>query len=407
YIALKFWKSTGLLYAIHNKERDMIETLNQEFYFYEGQDNVGRNSGAYVFRPKHPTTKRVGLDAPVTVRVVKGPLVQEVHQTFCPWVSQVVRLYKGAKYAEFQWIVGPIDTEDGQGKEVVSLFTSNLQNDRIFYTDSNGREMLERVQDMRETWDYRAVDPISGNYYPVTSRIYIQDRRKDVQLSVVTDRPQGGTSLGTGLLELMVHRRLLRDDGLGVDEPLNDEGVDRNGIIFTGKHYVVLDTIANSAKLLRHLALQVHLEPTVMFTPVTDKKPGYKMMQQQTFLTNPLPDNVHILTLDRISANETNFYLLRLEHVYEADGPPESSAPAHVTLENLFKPFDIYWAEETTLGGNYSPDDVDRLQWTTNDGDLTDESINSPDFKPKMEPPFNIILHPMEIRTFRVQIVKY
>ncbi|XP_059142401.1 lysosomal alpha-mannosidase-like, partial [Physella acuta] len=95
YIALKFWKSTGLLYAIHNKERDMIETLNQEFYFYEGQDNVGRNSGAYVFRPKHPTTKRVGLDAPVTVRVVKGPLVQEVHQTFCPWVSQVVRLYKG------------------------------------------------------------------------------------------------------------------------------------------------------------------------------------------------------------------------------------------------------------------------------------------------------------------------
>ena len=28
--------------------------------------------------------------------------------------------------------------------------------------------------DHRETWNLTVVDPVSGNYYPVTSRIYIQ-----------------------------------------------------------------------------------------------------------------------------------------------------------------------------------------------------------------------------------------
>ena len=40
--------------------------------------------------------------------VQPGELVQEVHQTFNEWASQVVRLYAGADHVEIEWTVGPI-----------------------------------------------------------------------------------------------------------------------------------------------------------------------------------------------------------------------------------------------------------------------------------------------------------
>jgi len=35
--------------------------------------------------------------------------VQEVHQQFGPWASQVIRLYDGEKHVEMEWTVGPIN----------------------------------------------------------------------------------------------------------------------------------------------------------------------------------------------------------------------------------------------------------------------------------------------------------
>jgi len=40
----------------------------------------------------------------------------------------------------------------------------------------------------------------------------------------MNDRAQGGSSLNSGELELMIHRRLLVDDSRGVGEPLNEVG---------------------------------------------------------------------------------------------------------------------------------------------------------------------------------------
>lgn len=49
---------------------------------------------------------------------------------------------------------------------------------------------------------------IAANYYPVNTIAFIRDEEDAVQLSVVTDRSMGGTSLFEGDLELMLHRRL-------------------------------------------------------------------------------------------------------------------------------------------------------------------------------------------------------
>jgi hypothetical protein len=37
-----------------------------------------------------------------------GDVVDEIHQTFSSWVSQVVRIYKQENHVEFEWLVGPI-----------------------------------------------------------------------------------------------------------------------------------------------------------------------------------------------------------------------------------------------------------------------------------------------------------
>ena len=40
-----------------------------------------------------------------------GPLVNEIHQVVNEWVTQIIRIYKGKNYIEFNWLVGPIPVE--------------------------------------------------------------------------------------------------------------------------------------------------------------------------------------------------------------------------------------------------------------------------------------------------------
>ena len=74
-------------------------------------------TGAYIFRPddKKPITI---LGADVELEVLRGTQVDEVHQVFNNYVSQVVRIYKTEKVVEFEWLVGPILVDDDVGKEI-------------------------------------------------------------------------------------------------------------------------------------------------------------------------------------------------------------------------------------------------------------------------------------------------
>lgn len=65
-------------------------------------------------------------------------------------------------------------------------------------------------------------EPSSGNYYPVIAQIMIECQYSGTRLSVMPDRAQGGTSIQDGQIELMIHRRLVADDGRGVGEPLDE-----------------------------------------------------------------------------------------------------------------------------------------------------------------------------------------
>lgn len=141
----------------------------------------------------------------------------------------------------------------------------------IFYTDSNGRELLQRTLDSRPTWSLELEEPIAGNYYPITSKIVIVDVEQDVEFAVLTDRAQGGSSLANGDVELMVHRRCIHDDAFGVGEAL-EETAFGEGLVARGKHYVILGPKENSSSDIstaaqeRLLAQKKILEPWIFLS---------------------------------------------------------------------------------------------------------------------------------------------
>lgn len=186
----------------------VISQLSQNFLFYKGyagnnREIKNRSSGAYIFRPDPETVEEVvGLD--VALDVIRGDLVDEVHQVFNDWISQVVRIYKTEKYVEFEWLVGPIPIDDDIGKEIVTRFTTDINNDGVFFTDSNGREMIHRKRDSRETWNLVVNEPIAGNFYPINAKIVLGESNK--RLAILTDRSQGGSSMVDGTVEIMVRK---------------------------------------------------------------------------------------------------------------------------------------------------------------------------------------------------------
>lgn len=185
--------------------------LSQNFLYYKaaiGNNEVfdNRSSGAYIFRPD-PKTKETLITKEAKISLVRGDQVDEVHQVFNEWISQVVRVYKTEQFVEFEWLVGPIPINDLAGKEIVSRFYTVMKTKGVFYTDSNGREMLKRTRNFRDTWKVDLKESIAGNYYPVTAKIAIEDEVH--RLAILNDRAQGGSSIFDGTVELMVNNENL------------------------------------------------------------------------------------------------------------------------------------------------------------------------------------------------------
>lgn len=103
-----------------------------------------------------------------------------------------------------RWFKNLLYYRDHVGKEIINRFKTQLESDSTFYTDSNGREILKRVRNFRPTWKLSVLEPVSANYYPVTSKIFIRDEKQNIEFAVLTDRAQGGSSLNDGEIELMV-----------------------------------------------------------------------------------------------------------------------------------------------------------------------------------------------------------
>lgn len=351
---------TGFLKEVQLPNGETVP-LVQSFWYYQATSRYSgeKPSGAYAFNPSHKNPHIVNTKA--SYKIFRGPLVDEVHQVYTDWCTQVIRLYKNYNYIEFDWVIGPIPTgkfPNEQGLEIITRYETNFQNKQMFYTDANGRETIRRTRDYRPTWELQTGEEVASNYYPVTSWIFIRDLSKELQMTVLTDRSQGGSSMIDGTIELMLHRRLLYDDGYGMEEALNEPGHNFEGLIVRGKHRLIIDGAQESVRFLRKLSKTTSWNPTYIFRNVPSVH-SRNLVQNLNFMGmyEKLPVNIHLLSLEQWDNRNV---LIRLEHFYEINEDFKYSRETEVKLNDLFSTFIIVNVREMNLIGTEQLDESER-----------------------------------------------
>ncbi|KAL0709482.1 hypothetical protein Bca4012_016460 [Brassica carinata] len=407
HLKLSFSTDQGKTINYFNS-RTSVEPLKQTFSYYSSYNGLydiePQNSGAYVFRPNG--TFPIKPEGQVPLTVIRGPLVDEVHEQINPWISQVTRVYKGKEHVEVEFIVGNIPIIDGVGKEVVTQISSSLKSDKTFYTDSSGRDYIKRIRDYRSDWKLEVNQPVAGNYYPINHGIYLQDSQKE--FSVMVDRAIGGSSIVDGQVELMLHRRLLLDDSRGVAENLNETVCVQNkctGLTIQGKYYYRIDPSGEGAKWRRTFGQEIYSPLLLAFAQHDDGKPMSFNAASFSGIDSSysLPDNVALLTLQELDDGNV---LLRLAHLYEVGEDKDLSGVATVELKKLFPGKKIAKATEMSLSANQERSAMEkkRLVWKV-EGEATDGEMKNVKRGREIDPRKLVMeLYPMEIRTVLIRL---
>ncbi|KAK7282128.1 hypothetical protein RIF29_10693 [Crotalaria pallida] len=402
-LKLIYSKKEGKLTQYINSKSKVKESVEQKYKYYSGYGNDGTEnaqaSGAYVFRP-NGSSSLIKSHGEFPLTVVLGPIVHEVHQKINSWIYQTTRLYKGKEHAEVEFIVGPIPIDDGVGKEIAAEIRTNLASNKKFYTDSNGRDFVERIRDYRKDWPLEVNQPVAGNYYPINLGIYLKDKSKE--FSVLVDRSVGGSSIVDGQLELMVHRRLLEDDSRGVGEALNETVCINDkctGLTVLGKYYFRIDPVGEGARWRRSFGQEIYSPFLLAFT---ESEGNWGDSHVTTFSglesSYNLPDNVAIITLQDLGDGKV---LLRLAHLYEILEDEQLSAVATVELKKLFPHKQINKVSEVSLSANQERAEMERkrLVWQVKGSPKIGKWQRGRPIDPEK---LIVELGPTEIRTFTI-----
>uniref|UniRef100_A0A8D8LJC1 Alpha-mannosidase n=2 Tax=Cacopsylla melanoneura TaxID=428564 RepID=A0A8D8LJC1_9HEMI len=402
-IKLIFNGTTGLLEKI--VKNGVASKFKQNFYYYEGAKGynynpLNRASGAYIFRPSKD--EKIAVNETAEIKVYQGKNVTEVHQVFTTWLSQTIRVYNNDEDIEFIWQVGPIPIVEWQGKEIVTVYDTDIANNSTFFTDSNGRRWMKRLRNYRSSWNWTATEPIAANYYPITTGVYIADKKQ--RLNVIVDRPEGASSMRNGSVEIMIHRRLLYDDNKGVREPL-DEIAFSQGLVARGTHIIQFVDVRHAAKKYRLRNVRNVYRPwlTVSKADVPNSAEFKISAKSNTFslLKKPLPNNVHILTLEQWT-NST--VLARFEHIFDKkEDPALSSSVPLFSIRDLFTHLNPLKMDELVLSGNKLRSTVSsKLKWRYEGQNLTALNVTkAEEWAPES---LGVKLKPMEIKTYLLHV---
>ncbi|KAF6170845.1 hypothetical protein GIB67_015797 [Kingdonia uniflora] len=92
-LKMSFSATTGQLKRMANSKTGVDIPIQQSYLWYGSSsgDMDPQASGAYIFR--HNGSPPVLVSRAVPLKIIRGPLVHEVHQQFNPWIYQVIILF--------------------------------------------------------------------------------------------------------------------------------------------------------------------------------------------------------------------------------------------------------------------------------------------------------------------------
>ncbi|XP_063374089.1 alpha-mannosidase 2-like [Cydia amplana] len=210
--------------------------------------NYGAFTGSYVnsgmFLLNTNTTKPI-RDILKPYRTTKifmiltGQLITEFTSVYGQLLHHTVKLFNvlNSPLSSAILIESKVDLDISPNNRDVELFMS-VQTDIYngnppeIYIDNNGFQYTPRTINVTRR--------IESNVYPITTLSYIQDRKQ--RLTVITDHAQGVTAMQEGQIVVMLDRRVLFDDGRGVNEGLADRGATYQ------RHYILLENFSQTSK---------------------------------------------------------------------------------------------------------------------------------------------------------------
>jgi len=385
---LKLTYTNGMLTNIFNIKSHIYINITQDLRYYLSYQGSGQKSGAYIFRPT--TNESISLTQTPKLTILKGNLMTEIHQEFSEWGTLVTRLYNDSNKLETEWTVGPIPVDDKKGREIVLQYQTDFSSEKSFFTDSNGRQTINRQINYRYDYKFDQTEEVAGNMYPVNSHVFLVDFQNKNRrgLVIYVDRAQGVTAYRNGMIEIMLHRRTLYDDNFGVAEPLNELGSNKKGLIVRGKHVIsfdFLDTLLNEIKVED---LKLFNNPLLLLSRNSNKS----IISDFSAINSELPKGIHVLSLENhFNLNdEIDYQIMRFENILDLPGKSIS-----IDIKKIFKFLVIDNIVELNLSANQYLKNVNRLKWNTGEDEEHKFSIIDDS---------NISLHPGQIRTFKVNL---
>ncbi|KAK9117011.1 hypothetical protein Sjap_015958 [Stephania japonica] len=399
---LTFGVKLGLLQKIKNKE-GAETTVGEEIDMYS---SVG--SGAYLFRPNGEA--RPIIHAGGQILISEGPLVQELFSyPKTTWektpVSHSTRLYNAVNTIQELIIEKEYHVElnghEFNDKELIVRFKTDLDSRKVFYSDLNGFQMSRR-----ETYDKI---PLQGNYYPMPSLAFLQASGGQ-RFSVHSRQSLGVASLKSGWLEIMLDRRLTRDDGRGLGQGVMDNRpmnvvfhIIRESAVSAPSNPESTTSLPLNPSLLSH-RVGAHLNYP-MHAFIT-RKPQETSVQSSSRsfspLADPLPCDLHIvsfkvprpLKFSVQNPQDSRFVLLlqrrQWDSAYISKGVIHcpTISDESVNLFYMFKDLAVLNPRATSL--NLLHDDTEQLGYTEQFGDVAQEG--------------HVIISPMEIQAYKLQV---
>jgi len=285
-----------------------------------------------------------------------------------------------------------LDISNNVGREPIVRFTTSLQTNNRWWTDSNSYlELQPRWLNSKPNYNVTVNEPVSTNNYPVTSVVSTQDSTN--YFGVVVDRARGGSSQGTGQVEYMLGRRIINE----CNEDASYKQMNDSTVVGSTSRFF-LSTPSSAASMYRTLSQRLS-HPVHVFYGSAPSLPNKFF----SGLATTLPPNLHLLTLQTLASGKV---LLRLQHLYAAGEDSTLSQSVSIDLASLFS-HPISGITETSVSGNQPASSMNRLVWKIQTLDQPvaqgdDKEVGGGKFW-KLESTAPVVTFgPMQIRTFVV-----
>lgn len=359
-------------------------------------------SGAYIFLPDGPA-EELPTDTLSVIRII-GQLFTQVRAVSRDIIQKTTTFNitgPEGTGVQVENLVNIGNSRWNNSELALRLETDIISSEHQLCTDSNGFQMQSRKT--------RSKFGIQGNFYPVTTSAFLEDERN--RITLLTTEAHGVASLASGMIDIMLDRRLMQDDWRGLDEGVQDNQPTESSffLLFENRNQAKVRS-SQAACYLSSLAANISTSldnPPMAFT-FADNEAGGSLISMPKVTSKASPQLPSITK----ALNKTDGMLAGIPMV------PSLPCDYHLVNLRMFKVYDdvslrealivVYRkGTECSIVHEYrtcslNPVTLSSLLPFMDIKSVKEMSITGVTVTQDLSSPYEISLAPMEIRTYKI-----